>query len=78
MQFKIDDCHFKNTHGDFLDIEINHEEKYISIKTSTTGEFSFENEWEIEAICQKLKEILQAVNGGNTHEIDMRIPGNGC
>jgi hypothetical protein len=78
MQFKIDELHFRNSHGDYLDIEINHLEKYISVKTDTTGEFSFESELEIDIVCQKLKEILKAVNGDNTHEVDMRIPGVGC
>lgn len=78
MKFNIDECHIKNSHGDYLDIELNYLEKYITFKTETTGEFSLESELEIDILCQTLKKMFQAVNGGNTTEVDMRIPGVGC
>jgi hypothetical protein len=78
MKFHIDECHFKNAQDEYLDIEANYLENYITIRTTTTGEFTFENELEIDVLCQKLKEILKAVNGDSTKEIDCRIPGVGC
>ena len=78
MKFNIDDCHIQNSHGDYLDIKLNHLEKYITVKTETTGEFSLESELEIDILCQTLKKMFQAVNGGNTTEVDHRIPGVGC
>lgn len=78
MKFNIDDCHIQNSHGDYLDITLNHLEKYITVKTETTGEFSLESELEIDSLCQTLKKLFQAVNGGNTTEIDMRISEYTC
>lgn len=78
MKFNIDECHIKNSHGDYLDITLNHTEKYITLKTETTGEFSLESELEIDILCQTLKKMFQAINGDSMEEIDRRIPGVGC
>ena len=77
MKFQIDDCHFESD-GDYLDIKVNTLEGYITLKTDTTGEFSFDSELEIDTLCQTLKDLLKAAKRVNKEEIDRRIPGVGC
>jgi hypothetical protein len=77
MEFKIDECHFESD-NDYLDITVNSLEGYITISTTTTGEFSFDSELEIDTLCQTLKDLLKTAKGVNKEEIDRRIPGVGC
>jgi hypothetical protein len=78
MEFKIDECHFKNDVGEYLDITVNAEEKYVSVKTADFAGYSFSTEAEIDTFTQELKKLFRHVNGDTTIEIDMRIPYTNC
>lgn len=78
MQKIISEFYFKNSDGDYLDVSVDNIDKYITIKTETTGEFTFNNELEVDILCQELKKIFKTFNGVNTHEVDMRIPEVSC
>ena len=78
MKFKIDSCNFQNSVGEFLDVILNNDENYISLKIEDSDVFSIDSELEIDILCQTLKKLLKAVNGDDLTEVDMRIPGVGC
>lgn len=54
----IDEFHFVNDIGEYLDVVVNNHERFITINTNDNAVFSIENEKEIDEICKKLKELL--------------------
>jgi hypothetical protein len=61
LQYVVDNFHFKNDVDDYLDVEVNHSEKYITLKTDMSGQFSIESVEELDLIYSKLKETLEQI-----------------
>ncbi len=56
----VDQFHFKND-DDYLDVEVNNEEGYITLKTETSGQFTIESVEQLDQIYHKLKEVLEQI-----------------
>ena len=54
----IDNVHFENEHGEYLDIEY-HIEGYIEINLETSTRFTFTSENDIDEVCNVMKELLK-------------------
>lgn len=54
----IDNIHFENEYGEYLDIEY-HNEGYIELNLETSTTFTFTSEKEIDEVCNAMKELLK-------------------
>lgn len=54
----IDEFHFVNNIGEYLDVAVNNHDHFITINTNDSAGFAIDSEKEIDEICSKLKELL--------------------
>ncbi len=58
MRTKVNEIEFLNDAGEYLDVSISNEEKYITLDLETSGKFSMdEKDWKI--FTKKINEIFR-------------------
>jgi hypothetical protein len=56
--YAVDSFHFKNDVNEYLDVDVNHLENYITLKIDVSEQFSIDSIEELDLIYSKLKESL--------------------
>jgi hypothetical protein len=64
MRTKVNEIEFLNDAGEYLDVSISNEEKYITLDLDTSGKFSMdEKDWKI--FTKKVNEIFRNMKKEN-------------
>lgn len=64
MKLEINSITFSNDNDEYLDVDVDHCDGYLTLRSEPTGEFVIKSVNELDQIYNKLKELLNEIDNG--------------